>query len=83
LRAGMDRLTAMVESLMAAQNQFQALSVDGKDNKKTRASISSLKDAQEVIRSGATEGWGSVLSLPGSKFREGLGFSSSTANAVK
>lgn len=55
--------------------QFQALSLESKGKKKQGASISSLKDAQELVRSGETRGWGSVLSLPDNKDRTGLGFS--------
>lgn len=55
--------------------QFQALSLENKGKKKQGASISSFRDAQELVRSGETRGWGSVLSLLDNRERTGLGFS--------
>jgi hypothetical protein len=54
--------------------QFQGLFLDDKNAKKDRASISSLKDAQEVIQSGLPAGWGKVTDLPEYKHKKGLGF---------
>jgi hypothetical protein len=54
--------------------QFQGLSLDDKNAKKDRASISSLKDVQEVIQSGLPAGWGKVTDLPEYKHKKGLGF---------
>lgn len=63
--------------------QFQALSIVDQDIKRSGPSIFSLKDAQKMVKSGATNGWGEVVILPENKSREGLGFSSSSAKIVK
>ncbi|MCI34815.1 receptor-like kinase, partial [Trifolium medium] len=63
--------------------QFQGLSLDDKNTKKNGASISSLRDAQEVVQNGLSAGWGQVVTLPENKRREGLGFSPSAARAAK
>ncbi|GAU10143.1 hypothetical protein TSUD_418590, partial [Trifolium subterraneum] len=63
--------------------QFQGLSLDEKNTKKNGASICSLKDAQEVVQNGLFTGWGKVVTLLENKHREGLGFSPSSARAIK
>ncbi|XP_058770183.1 uncharacterized protein LOC131643835 [Vicia villosa] len=67
----------------AVGTQFQALSVVGKDVEKNGTSISSLKDARQVVQDGSAVGWGQVLSPPDNKFREGLGFSPTSARYSK
>jgi hypothetical protein len=41
-----------------------------------------LKDAQKVVQSGLSTGWGQVVTLPENNHHEGLGFSPSSAKAV-
>lgn len=62
------------------RTRLQALTVRGKEERKKRASISSFKDAQELVHSGESSGWGSVPSLPDNKARTGLGFSLAVAS---
>ena len=50
--------------------------------KENMPSISSLKDAQKVIQSGLSTGWGQTVTLPENNHREGLGFYPSSAKAV-
>ncbi|XP_058733281.1 uncharacterized protein LOC131604882 [Vicia villosa] len=57
----------------AIGTQFQALSVADKNVEKNGTSISSLKDARQVVQDGSAVGWGQVLSLPDNKFRESMG----------
>jgi hypothetical protein len=67
-------------SFIGAENvdgtAFQGLSLDDKDAKRHGASMSFLKDAQEVVKNGSSIGWGKVVVLPEDKHREGLSFSS-------
>ncbi|GAU51876.1 hypothetical protein TSUD_416610, partial [Trifolium subterraneum] len=63
--------------------QFQGLSLDDKSTKKNVTSISSFKDAQEVVQNGLSAGWGQVVTLPENKYREGVGFSPSSTRAPK
>ncbi|GAU52030.1 hypothetical protein TSUD_418580, partial [Trifolium subterraneum] len=63
--------------------QFQGLSLDDKNAKKNVTSISSFKDAQEVVQNGLSAGWGQVVTLPENKYREGVGFSPSSTRAPK
>jgi hypothetical protein len=44
-------------------------------------SISSLKDAQKVVESGLSIGWGQVVTLPENNHGESLGFFPSSAKA--
>ncbi|KAI5421721.1 hypothetical protein KIW84_045230 [Lathyrus oleraceus] len=53
------------------------------DVKKKWASISSYKDAHQVVNSGSTKGWGKVVILVDNKTREGLGFSPVSTKATK
>jgi hypothetical protein len=62
-------------------SQFQRLSWDNEKAKENRVSISSLKDAQKVVESGLSIGWGQVVTLSGNNHHEGLGFSPSSAKA--
>jgi hypothetical protein len=57
---------------------FQRLSLDDKSVKKKESVMSSLRDAQEVLKNGSSASWGKVVVLPGNKHREGLGFSSAS-----
>ncbi|KAK2436141.1 hypothetical protein QL285_021149 [Trifolium repens] len=61
--------------------QFQGLSLDNENAEENMVSISSLKDAQKVVESGLSIGWGQVVTLPGNNHGEGVGFSPSSANA--
>ncbi|KAK2357701.1 hypothetical protein QL285_094948 [Trifolium repens] len=63
-------------------SQFQGLSLGNKKAKENVTSISSLKDAQKVIQSGLSTGWGQAVTLPENNHREGLGFYPSPAKAV-
>ncbi|KAK2417741.1 hypothetical protein QL285_016252 [Trifolium repens] len=63
-------------------SQFQGLSLGNMMAKENMPSISSLKDAQEIIQSGLSTGWGQVVTLPESNHHEGLGFSPSSAKVV-
>ncbi|KAK2415933.1 hypothetical protein QL285_038370 [Trifolium repens] len=45
-------------------SQFQGLSLSNKKAKENMTSISSLKDAQKVVQSGSSTGWGQVVTLP-------------------
>ncbi|KAK2456555.1 hypothetical protein QL285_003914 [Trifolium repens] len=63
-------------------SQFQGLSLGNKKAKENRTSISSLKEAQKVVHSGLSTGWGQVVTLPKNNHREGLGFSHSSAKTV-
>ncbi|GAU51349.1 hypothetical protein TSUD_412970 [Trifolium subterraneum] len=63
--------------------QFQGLSLDDKNTKKNVASISSFRDAQEVVQNGLSAGWGQVVTLPENKYREGVGFSPSSTRVPK
>jgi hypothetical protein len=63
-------------------SQFQGLSLGNKKAKENMTSISSLKDAQKVIQSGLSTGWGQVVTLPENNHHEGLGFSPSSAKIV-
>ena len=65
-----------IDAEEAIGTQFQALTLE--DKRMKGPSIYSFRDAQEVVRSGETGGWGSVLSLPDNRDRTGLGFSSSS-----
>ncbi|XP_058733279.1 uncharacterized protein LOC131604881 [Vicia villosa] len=67
----------------AIGTQFQALSVADKNVEKNGTSISSLKDARQVVQDGSAIGWGQVLSLPNNTFREGLGFSPTSTRYSK
>ncbi|KAK2381878.1 hypothetical protein QL285_069454 [Trifolium repens] len=62
-------------------SQFQGVSLGNKKAKENMASISSLKDAQKVVQSGLSTGWGHVVTLPENNHGEGLGFSPSSAKA--
>lgn len=62
---------------------FQALSISDQDIKRSGPSICSIKDAQKVVNSGATDGWEEVVIFPENKSREGLGFSFSSVKVVK
>lgn len=55
--------------------EFQALSIADNNVMRNEASISSLRDVQQVIENGSVEGWEQVMIFPKNKFREGLGFS--------
>lgn len=46
-------------------------------------SISSCKDAQQLVNDGITNGWGILLDLPENKQREGLGFSSTSKKILE
>ncbi|KAK2409077.1 hypothetical protein QL285_044532 [Trifolium repens] len=59
----------------------KGLSLDHENAEENRVFISSLKDAQKVVESGLSIGWGQVVTLPENNHREGLGFSPSSANA--
>ena len=63
-------------------SQFQEVSLGSKKAKENMASISSLKDAQKIVQSGLSTGWGQVVTLSENNHREGLGFSPSPAKAV-
>jgi hypothetical protein len=63
--------------------QFQGLSLDDKVTKRPGTSMSSLKDAQEVVKNGSSTSWGKVVTLPENKHREGLGFSPSSTRAAQ
>ncbi|KAK2409865.1 hypothetical protein QL285_045264 [Trifolium repens] len=63
-------------------SQFQGLSLGNKKAKENVTSISSLKDAQKVIQSGLSTGWGQDVTLPENNHREGLGFYPTPAKAV-
>jgi hypothetical protein len=63
-------------------SQFQGVSLGNKKAKENMTSISSLKDAQKVVQSGLSIGWGQVVTLPENNHGEGLGFSPSSAKAV-
>ncbi|KAK2362899.1 hypothetical protein QL285_087925 [Trifolium repens] len=79
-------------NLQATQNEtsfvkmvlslFQGVSLGNKKAKENMASISSLKDAQKVVQSGLSTGWGQVVTLPENNHGEGLGFSPLSAKAV-
>lgn len=56
---------------------FQALSVDDNAVKKNGASMTSLKDAQQVVENGQSVRWGQVVELVKNKNKAGLGFSPS------
>ncbi|KAK2374899.1 hypothetical protein QL285_075830 [Trifolium repens] len=62
-------------------SQFRGLSLGNKKAKENMASISSLKDAQKVVQSGLSTGWGQVVTLPENNHGEGLGFSPSSTKA--
>ncbi|MCH83438.1 hypothetical protein A2U01_0004258 [Trifolium medium] len=64
-------------------SQFQGVSLDNKKAEENKASISSLKDAQKVVQSGLSTGWGQVVTLLKNNHRKGLGFSPSSAKAVE
>lgn len=55
---------------------FQALYVIDNDVKKNGASMTSLKDTQQVVENYQSVGWGHVVELAENKNRVGLGFSS-------
>jgi hypothetical protein len=107
LRSDLEKLEAVVTSLVVAQNQpptptslspqapqhetsfvkmvlsqFQGLSLGNMKAKENMPSISSLKDAQKVVQSGLSTGWGRVVTLPENHHREGLGFSPLSAKAI-
>jgi hypothetical protein len=63
-------------------SQFQKLSLDDKNTKKKETVMSSLKDAQEVLKNGSSASWGKVVVLPENKHREGLGFSPTSEKVV-
>jgi hypothetical protein len=60
-------------SLNTMLSRFQGLSFDDGKAKENRVSISSLKDAQKVVESGLSTGWGQVVTLPKNNNGEGLG----------
>ncbi|KAK2409860.1 hypothetical protein QL285_045259 [Trifolium repens] len=64
-------------------SQFQGVSLGNKKAKDNMASISSLKDAQKIVQSGLSTGWGRVVTLPDNNHGEGLGFSHSSAKAAR
>jgi hypothetical protein len=64
-------------------SQFQRLSLDDKNTKKNGTIMSSLKDAQEVLKNGPSAIWGKVVVLPENKRREGLGFSPASEKVVE
>lgn len=53
---------------------FQALSVIGNVVKKNWSSMTSLKDAQQVVKNGQVVGWGQVVKLAENKNIACLGF---------
>ena len=53
---------------------FQGLAMETGTAERSRASISSLKDAQRVVQAGGSANWGKLIELPENKRREGLGF---------
>ncbi|KAK2450451.1 hypothetical protein QL285_009567 [Trifolium repens] len=69
-------------SVKMVLSQFQGLSLGNMKAKENMPSISSLKDAQEVIQSGLSTGWGQVVTLPENNHGEGLGFYSSSAKDI-
>ncbi|MCI32394.1 hypothetical protein A2U01_0053607, partial [Trifolium medium] len=62
---------------------FQGLSLDDKNDKKKETVMSSLKDAQEVLKNGSYATWGKVVVLPENKHRKGLGFSPASEKVVE
>ena len=62
-------------------SKFQGVSLGNKKAKENMASISSLKDAQKVVESGLSIGWGQVVTLPENNHGESLGFFPSSAKA--
>lgn len=59
---------------------FQSLSILDNAIKKNGASMTSLKDAQQVMENGSSVGWGQVVELAKNKIRVGLGFSPGTTH---
>ena len=55
------------------RTSFQDLSV-ADELKKTRASMTSLKDARKVVQAGGTDKWGCVVEVIENKNKTGLGF---------
>ena len=53
--------------------QFQGLSVD--NVRRNKNSMTSLKDAKQVVRNGPSKVWGQVIDPPLNKNRDGLRFS--------
>ncbi|KAI5418536.1 hypothetical protein KIW84_042967 [Lathyrus oleraceus] len=62
-----------VEAEEAVRTPFQALSI-ANEVQKTGASMSSLKDMQEVVQVGSTDKWGRVVEVIENKNMAGLGF---------
>lgn len=60
----------------ATGTPFQAFSVVDNVVKKNEASMTSLKDAQQVVENGQVVGWGQGFELAENKNKVGLGFSS-------
>lgn len=48
--------------------------LNGRTSKKFELPMSSLKDAQTIIKAGHPKGWGRILELPVNKNRSGLGY---------
>lgn len=63
--------------------QFHTLSIADKDVQDNGASIHSFNDARELFKDGSIGGWGQVVSLPGKKNREGLGFSPTSSKVAQ
>jgi hypothetical protein len=54
--------------------QFQGLSLEDESTKKNRSSISSYKEATQIVKNGNAAGWGQVINPINNETKTGLGF---------
>lgn len=66
----------------AIGTKFQDWSIDN-EPRKVDVSISSFKDAQQVVERGSLDVWGQVVNLQENKNRNGLGFFAQNKSMVK
>src|SRR4051812_47168175 len=62
--------------------KFQALSLDKEKGKEKAASISSYKDAIQVVKDGTTSGWGHIEIPTNNKNRTGVGFFPTSSKVI-
>src|ERR1051325_3844820 len=54
--------------------QFKGLSLEDESTKKNKSSISSYKEATQIVKNGAAAGWGQVINPVNNETKTGLGF---------
>src|SRR3954469_1307440 len=71
-----------IEPKEVVGTKFQALSLDKEKGKEKAASISSYKDAIQVVKDGTTSGWGHIDIPTNNKNGTGVGFFPTSSKAI-